>query len=162
MIKRSYFDQFDGPGWPEPKQLERFFIAPRGQEWSYKGGNDSWGLSAEGLNGTENLPFNDQSSVDLSMIGNSDHGVYLWYSKWDGRLKRKSSYAAKGDLSRLVEFVESLHGDPLSIGLFVPFPMAWKAVKEFIERDGELPKSIEWLRAEDIPPEAFPDPGAPR
>jgi hypothetical protein len=51
-----------------------------------------------------------------------------------------------------------LHGDPLSVGLFVPFPVAWKAVKEFIETDGELPTSIEWIASSDLPPETFPDP----
>ena len=39
----------------------------------------------------------------------------------------------------------SLHGDPYSLGLFIPFEAAFKAVKEFIETDGELPTSIEWL-----------------
>jgi hypothetical protein len=30
-------------------------------------------------------------------------------------------------------------------------------VKDFIETDGELPKSIEWLASEDVPLEAFSD-----
>jgi hypothetical protein len=92
------------------------------------------------------------------MIGNSDLGVYLSYRKWDGRVRQQRSYVAKGDLSRLGEFVRSLHGTPLSVGLFVPFPVAWKAVKEFIETDGELPTSIEWIASSDLPPETFPDP----
>jgi len=54
--------------------------------------------------------------------------------------------------------VRSLHGTPLSVGLFVPFPVAWKAVKEFIETDGELPTSIEWVANSDLSPETFPDP----
>jgi hypothetical protein len=36
-----------------------------------------------------------------------------------------------------------------------------EAVKEFIETDGELPKSIEWIADPDIPPGAFPDPPRP-
>ncbi|OJU25574.1 MAG: hypothetical protein BGN91_10920 [Nitrobacter sp. 62-13] len=73
-------------------------------------------------------------------------------------MRQQRSYVAKGDLSRLGEFVRSLHGTPLSVGLFVPFPVAWKAVKEFIETDGELPTSIEWIASSDLPPETFPDP----
>jgi hypothetical protein len=46
----------------------------------------------------------------------------------------------------------------LAVGLFIPFVDAWKAVKEFIETDAELPKSIQWVASEDLPPETFPDP----
>jgi hypothetical protein len=46
----------------------------------------------------------------------------------------------------------------MPIGLFIPFAEAWKAVKEFIETEGELPKSIEWVRNRDLPPNTFPDP----
>jgi hypothetical protein len=60
------------------------------------------------------------------------------------------------DLSRLGEFVESLHETQLSVGLFIPFPAAWKAVKEFMETDGELPTSIEWIATRDFPPGTFP------
>jgi hypothetical protein len=90
-----------------------------------------------------------------------DLGVYLIYDKWDGRTRQKYSYAPKGDFSRLGEFVESLHGTPLSVGLFVSFPKAWKAVKEFMETDGELPTSIEWIATRDLPPETFPIPKPP-
>jgi Immunity protein Imm1 len=71
---------------------------------------------------------------------------------------QEASHYPRGDLSRLLEFVYSMHGTPLSVGLFVPFKTAWSAVKEFIETDGELPKSIEWVAGRDLPPEAFPDP----
>ena len=55
----------------------------------------------------------------------------------------------------------SLHDDPYSLALFIPFEAAWKAVKEFIERDGELPKSIGWIASGDLPPDAFPEPTWP-
>ena len=92
------------------------------------------------------------------MIGNRDLGVYLQYDKWDGRIQRKQTFNSKGDLNRLGEFVRSLHGTPLSVGLFIPFAVAWKAVKEFIETDGELPISIAWIASSDLPPETFLDP----
>jgi hypothetical protein len=158
LKKSSYFDVFKGPGWPTPDQIKTFFVAPKGQEWSYRGGNDSWGLDVQGLYGTENLPRADRVNVHLYMFGNPNHGVTLYYDKWDGRTKQKQTYNSKGDLTRLREFVRSAHGTPLSVGLFIPFAVAWKAVKEFIERDGELPASIEWVASRDLPPETFPDP----
>ena len=41
---------------------------------------------------------------------------------------------------------------------YIPFAKAWPAVKEFMETEGQLPKAIEWVRAEDLPPKTFPDP----
>lgn len=89
---------------------------------------------------------------------NPDHGAKLVYARWDGRIQKKDSYNSKGDLKRLREFVRSFHGTPLSVGLFIPFEQGWKAIKEFIDTEGELPKSIEWLADNDLPPETFPDP----
>ena len=100
----------------------------------------------------------DQVNVHLFMFGNPNHGVFLQYSKWDGRIKKKDTYCSKGELNRIREFVRSLHGTPLSVGLFIPFAEAWKAVKEFIETEAELPKSIQWIASRDLPRETFPDP----
>jgi hypothetical protein len=158
MIKTSYFDRFEGPGWPPPEELAPFFLAPPGHEWSYKGGNDSWGFDAKGLYGTENRPRIEQVTVRLFLFGNPQHGVSIQYDRWDGRSKTKTGYHSRGDFGRLLEFVYSMHGTPLSVGLFIPFKTAWSAVKEFIETDGELPKSIEWVASQDLPAEVFPDP----
>jgi hypothetical protein len=158
MIKSSYFDKFRGPGWPTTDELAPFFLAPPGKEWSYNGGNDSWGFDVQGLCGTGHLSRAESVNVHLYMTGNPQHGVCIQYDRWDGRSKTKVGYHSRGDLSRLLEFVYSMHGTPLSVGLFVPFKTAWSAVKEFIETDGELPKSIEWASSRDLPPEAFPDP----
>jgi len=156
MRKRTYFDPLPREGWPDLKELEPYFFAPPGQELSYAGGNDSWGLSAEGLYGTEHLDRKaGRVDVDLYILLNPQHGVVLGYNKWDGRENRKLEYSSKGDLGRLQERVFSLHGTPLPIGLFIPFAEAWNAVKEFIESDGELPKSIEWIDVADLPPDAF-------
>ncbi|MDC7785671.1 Imm1 family immunity protein [Rhodoplanes sp. TEM] len=157
MKKRVYFGSFDGPWWPDPRDIEEYFLAPPGREWSYKGGNDTWGLEAEGLYDTEGLtPETGRVDVTLYMCGHPDHGVYLVYHKWDGRTHQKDEYSSKGDLRRLHEWAYSRQGDPLPIGLFVPFPKAWFAVKEFIETDGKLPTSIEWVADKDIPASAFP------
>jgi Immunity protein Imm1 len=78
-----------------------------------------------------------------------------FYSKWGGGLKQ--SYSSKGDLRRLREWVRGTHDTPLPVGLFIPFETAWKAVKEFIETDGRLPTSIEWIANRDLPPNTFRD-----
>jgi len=90
------------------------------------------------------------------MWGNPELGVLLIYSKWGGGLKE--TYSSIGDLTRLREWVRSTHDTPLPVGLFIPFEEAWKAVKEFIETDGKLPKSIAWIANRDLPPNTFPDP----
>ena len=54
--------------------------------------------------------------------------------------------------------MKTAHSDLMPIGLFIPFETAWKAVKEFMERDAALPKSIEWLASDDIPADVFPPP----
>jgi hypothetical protein len=67
-------------------------------------------------------------------------------------------YSSKGDMSRIGEWVRTLHGDQRPIGLYIPFEEAWKAVKKFIETDGELPKSIEWVENATLPEGTFPAP----
>ena len=157
MRKYMYFASERAWRWPSPRELEPYFLAPPGKEWSYSGGNDSWGLRAEGLHGTEGLELGKgRVDAELAMWGHPQHGVLLIYSKWGGGYK--DTYSSKGDLTRLGEIVRTLHGDPMPAGLYIPFREAWKAVKEFIETDGELPKSIEWVRNRDLPPNTFPDP----
>ena len=64
----------------------------------------------------------------------------------------------RGNLLRLREYVETKHGDLEPMGFFIPFEAAWKAVKEFMEKDGVLPKCIPWIAVPDIPPGTFPGP----
>jgi hypothetical protein len=159
MRKTVYFDVFDGRGWPSPEQLRPYFLAPPGQRWTFDGGNgnDSWGLTAEGVDGTEHLEANKgRIDIELEMWGHPDLGVLLIYSKWGGGVKQM--YSSKGDLHRLREWVRSLHDTPLPVGLFIPYEKAWQAVKEFIETDGQLPKSIDWIANRDLPRNTFPDP----
>jgi len=157
MRKSTYFEPLPFEGWPDLKDLEPYFLAPPGQEWSYEGGNDSWSLSAEGLYGTEGKEkFKEQVEVHLLMWGHPKHGVLITYQKSGGGYRE--AFISKGDMSRLREFVRTTHQDPMPIGLYIPFPEAWKAVKEFIETGGELPKSIEWVRPRDLPEGTFPDP----
>jgi hypothetical protein len=145
-------------GWPEVQELEPFFLAPKGKQWSYLGGNDSWAISLEGINDTEHLDIADRHriDIDLTMWGDPNLGVLIIYRKFGGGFQ--DAYTSKGDMGRIGEWVRTLHGDPMPIGLYIPFEEAWKAVKEFIETDGELPKSIEWVENATLPEGTFPAP----
>jgi hypothetical protein len=157
MKKSTYFASRPSKGWPNPKALEHYFLAPAGQRWFFETENDSASFTGEGADGTEHLEANKgRIDIDLDMWGDPHLGVLLIWSKWGGGLKQ--TYSSKGDLSRLRELVRSTHDTPLPVGLFIPFEEAWKAVKEFIETDGKLPRSIEWIANRDLPPNTFPDP----
>ena len=156
--KRASFEWFRQKGWPDPHDLKPFFIAPPGQEWFRTGGNDTAGFLAEGLYGTEQEGRFTGRRVDvrLDLYGMPSVGVLLIYNKYGGGYSE--AYTSKGDLSRLKEWVRNLHSTLLPVGLFIPFPKGYDAVKEFIETDGQLPKSIEWIANKDLPPGTFPDP----
>jgi hypothetical protein len=156
--KIGYFDQYWGEGWPDTKWLQKFFLAPKGQQWSYRGGNDNWGLTLEGVEGTEHFEPTDRRRINiyLDMWGHPELGVLLIYKKIGGSYGEV--YSSRGDLSRLKEHVRGLHDTLLPIGLFIPFENAWLAVKEFMETDGNLPKSIEWIANDKLPPGTFPPP----
>jgi hypothetical protein len=157
MKKHSHFDEFRGLGWPAPIQLQRYFLEFPWQDWMSRTNNDCWGLDAEGVEGTGHLEEGKgRIDIRLTMIGNPDLGVLLFYRKYGGG-HRESLYS-RGDLRRLQEWVATKDGDLMPIGLFIPFEKAWQAVKEFIERDGALPHSIDWIPDRDIPDYAFPRP----
>jgi len=160
MQRQAYFDSYDtyaSEGWPSLEFLKPYFIAPKGQEWFYSEGNDSAGLTIKGLQGTEQATLRkDRIDVRLSMWGNPEHGVLLIYEKVGGGYRE--AFSSKGDMSRIREWVRTLHGDLMPIGLYIPFAEAWKAVKEFMETNGELPKSIEWVPNKALPEKTFPDP----
>jgi len=155
--KFTNFERIKRDGWPDPKELKSYFFAPPGQEWFHTGGNDTAGLSAEGLYGTEQgIPGKTRVELHLELYGMPGLGVLLFYNKFGGGYE--DAYVSKGDMSRLKEWVRNLHNDPLPVGLFIPFHKAYEALTEFIETDGQLPKSIEWMASNDLPPDTFPDP----
>ena len=139
MLKRTDFGEYEHKGWPAPKTLSRFFLAPPGQEWFNYWGNDTAALSIEGLYGTENEDHlaGKRVDLDLYLYGMPGLGVLLIYHKHGGGYQ--DEYTSVGDMSRLKEWVENLHRTKLPVGLFIPFARAYDAVKEFIETDGELP-----------------------
>lgn len=157
MNKRTYFDTFRGPGWPTEGWLARYFLTAAGRHDFFASGNDSWGLKAEGVEGTDHLPqLKGRVDVDLTIQGHPDLGILLFYMK-TGR-QPIETYYSKGDLSRLYQCIKTAHGDRMPIGLFVSFETAWKAIKEFMEQDAALPQSIEWVKSSDLPADTFPPP----
>jgi hypothetical protein len=157
MRKRCYFNSQDSWGWPAPKELEPFFLSPPGKRWFFQTRNDGGVLAAEGVDNTEHLlPGAGRIDIRLEMCGHPELGVFLYYLKTGG--DDRGAFSSKGDLTKLREWVRTLHNDPMPVGLFIPYGDAWKAVKEFIETDGALPKSIEWIANSDLPPGTFPDP----
>lgn len=64
----------------------------------------------------------------------------------------RQDWFAKGDLTRLKRWVRTRHAERMPIGLYIPFPEAWLAVKEFMKTEGQLPTSIEWVKSGDLPP----------
>lgn len=159
MEKFVHFDKLLGHYWPAAEELRHYFLAPKGQEWFFASGNDSAGFWVRGRNEPhKQLPPEAGVDIYLCLNAHPDHGVILSYSRWDGRTREKLEFDSRGDLSRLREWVRSLHGTVMPVGLFVPFDVAWPAVKEFLETDGELPTSIEWIASRDLPPDTFPNP----
>ncbi len=157
MKKNVYFHSFRGDFWPSLEQLKPHFLAPGGSRW-VRGGNDSWGIAVQGLEGTEDRLYGrGRKDINLDLWGMPGLGVLIMYDKI-GPPDFRATYYSKGDMSRLRELVNSLHSDPLPVGLFIPFEKAWLATKEFMETEGQRPTCIEWVRHEDLPPNTFPSP----
>ena len=55
MRKRAYFDSRRYDGWPEPREIESYFLAAPGKQRFNTGGNDTAGFWLEGADGTEHL-----------------------------------------------------------------------------------------------------------
>src|SRR5262245_50479678 len=156
MRKRAYFASRMIDGWPRPQAIEGFFLGPPDKRWFSYTLDDTAGFNADGVDGTEHLESREGNNIRLALVAHPDLGVLLNWSKWDGSKQQRQTYHSKGDLSRLREFVSTRQNDPTPVGLFVPYETAWKAVKQFLETDGALPDSIEWLADRDLPPDAFP------
>ena len=99
MKKFTNFERIKRDGWPDPEELRHYFFAPPGQEWFHTGGNDTAGLSAEGLYGTEHEDHLTGHRVDLDLyiFGIPSLGVQLGYRKYGGGYHE--SYTSKGDMS---------------------------------------------------------------
>jgi hypothetical protein len=157
MKKRANFDSYWGPGWPDVNWIQRYFLDAPQLPWLHDRQNDSASLFVQGLHGTDDLEEGRRIDAELGLFGNPALGVLVIYRKYGGGFS--DTFTSRGDVSRLGELVYSLHDTPLPVGLFIPFAMAWPAVKEFIETDGvTCPTSIAWVANKDLPANTFPDP----
>ena len=157
MQQDIYFDKLWSDKWPDPSILKPYFLAPAGSEWFAESGNNSASISLHGLNGTAHLAYGlGRVDIVLRLWGRPGLGVLLIYEKIGG--PDGFHYVSKGDMGKLGQYVRSTHDTPLPVAYFIPFAEAWKAVKEFMETEGQLPKSIEWVAGKDIPDNTFPDP----
>jgi hypothetical protein len=66
MRKSIYFGSHDHEGWPDPKELEHYFLAPPGQRWFFEDRNDSAALWAKGADETEHLAEGKGRDVSTS------------------------------------------------------------------------------------------------
>lgn len=158
MQKTADFASIHYERWPQPHEIEHYFLAPPGQRWFFETGDDTARFDAEWTEGTEHLKRR-RRNASLALMAHPTLGVCLQWSKWDGN--QGSTFFSKGDLTRLRRFVRNSHDTPISVGLLVPFDVAWKAVKEFLETDGQLPSGIEWIDDKDLSSDVFPDPHDP-
>jgi hypothetical protein len=156
MRKRASFNKHWGRGWPEPKTIERYFFGKQSHPWFADTRGDSAMFSLEGLDGTEKLlPHEGRKDIRLSIWSHPEGGLLLMYERTGSDIDE--TYYSAGDLNRLREWVRTLHGDPMPVGLFIPYERAWIAVKAFLETDGTRSMDIEWISAEELPPNTFPD-----
>ncbi len=157
MGKQAYFADHWGSGWPALSWMKPYFDAGAAGKAFPEDGNDSASLVWEGAEGTGHLQDGGgRVDIQLGMWGRPGLGVLLIYSKLGGSYR--DLFSSKGDHSRLREWVRSTHDTPLPVGLFISFERGWLAVKEFVETDGKLPTSVEWVANRDLPPGTFPDP----
>jgi hypothetical protein len=142
-------------GWPTPKNLEPHFFRTAAHPSSFEANGDCLALNVEGAGGTAHLKEGEgRIDIQLTMLCNPFRGVLLHYWKFGGG--HAEMFYSRGDLRRLEEWVQTRDGELMPVGLFLPFETAWQAVKEYIETDGALPRSIAWFPGEDVPPYAFP------
>jgi len=159
MRKLVSFDTLWAADWPSASYFAPYFLDARRRATFFASGHDGGAFSVEGLEGTTGLtPKTGLVSARLFFFANEDHGVLLGYSKWDGRQGKKYSYYSKGDLRKLGEYVWSFERTRLSVGLFISFEQGWSGIQDFMETEGQLPSSIEWIAESDIPSYAFPPP----
>jgi hypothetical protein len=153
MMKVTNFRPPSRDGWPDVGWLEPYFLTAAGRNEAFSD-QESYGLKLYGVDGTEHLqPYKGRVDINMTIQGDLKQGILLWYDKSGGG-QRVGKYS-KGDPTKWRQWIETPQGDQMSAALFIPFETAWKAVKEFIEREAALPQSIEWNDERDLPDYAF-------
>jgi hypothetical protein len=156
MKKMTDFRDYEGSGWPDQKWLAPYFLTSIGRRKAFGIGNNHWCVTAEGVDGTEGLQLDRRIDVNLHIIGKPDLGVLLLHdrvSAADGH-----AYYSIGNPKMLRSLVEAKQNSRMPMGLFISYEQALKAVMEFIQTNGALPKCIEWIASADLPEGSFPEP----
>jgi hypothetical protein len=158
MKKVTDFRDYEGPGWPDQKWLEPYFLTSAGRQKAFGKGNNHWCVTAKGVDGTEHLPFDKRIDIDLHIVGKPDLGVLLLYERVSAADGYSYSYYSVGDPMMFRTLVKAKPGSRMPLGLFIPFEQALQAIVEFIHTNGALPKCIKWIAASDLPDGSFPEP----
>jgi hypothetical protein len=156
MKKMTTFRDYEGPGWPDQTWLAPYFLTPAGRQKAFGSGNNHWCVTAEGVDGTEDLPFDRRIDIDLHIVGKPDLGVLLLHdrvSAVDGH-----AYYSLGNPKMLRTLVRAKQVSLMPVGLFIPFEQAFEAIMEFIRTNGALPRCVEWIASTDLPEDSFPEP----
>jgi hypothetical protein len=140
--------------WPTVASLRSDFSSGPGTKWYNHGGNDTAGISVEGVDGTAGKQFGSgRIDLSLELLGHEVYGVFLFYRKTG-----ESGYASKGDMRFLKTFLRTKHDDLRPLSFFIPFDKAWLAVEDFMTGDGARSSRIEWVPMSELAGTIFPDP----
>jgi Immunity protein Imm1 len=158
MTARTFinFGKFHGNQLPPLNELEQYFTLKRGYLWLDLPGVDTAGIEYLDVTGSGEESI-EASRVDLALTlwGHPAYGVYLQY---DRRAKNDRMTRCSVGSGESGQWIRSRQGDLIPLGLCISFDNAWRAVKEFVETGGALPESVDWLAANKLAPNAFPDP----
>ena len=114
MKKITIFRGYEGPGWPDEKWLAPYFLTPAGRHQVFGIRNNHWGLTASGVDGTEDLPFDKEINITLNVVGKPDLGALLYYE----RLSETDGYAyySVGNVKMLRTLVEAKQVSRMPLG----------------------------------------------
>jgi hypothetical protein len=153
MKTEAYFPDHTLVPWPSPGKLHRHFLPPHDKNWQ-AGGNDHWGLTIYPLGDNRDPdPRISRRAIRLDLVGVPEYGVFIHWQ--NSHLGFSENYFSRGDLTKLGKQVRNLQGDARPLGLFVPFATAWLATEDFMLGKGTRSDRIEWIKAEDLPPNTF-------
>jgi hypothetical protein len=159
MIRTLFMADYWNADWPRPAMVAPLFLDPKQREWCYWDGGNGGSFKIDGLNGSQaEQDPQRRANASLYIMGDRHHGISLFHRLWDGKSGQARGHHSRGDLSRRLDFVRTRDGDRVSVGLFIPFEMAWLAVEDFMTNDGQLSTRINWVNVDDLPNDTFPEP----
>ena len=148
---------FECNRWPAADQLEQSFLDPARRNWAFWDGGGGGYISVSGLDGTENEPDGpNRSNARIAIRAHRKHGATLDHHWWDGKRRVSTSHLSLGSTSDMTKLPHLDNRQPFAVGLFIPFELAWLALKDFMVDPIHPSKSVPWINAKDLPPSAIP------